>query len=236
VRLDKLSQAACILWAWKPARATSHSLLPQNFTWHSLWRWLIHLGGPGLILLGIADNSLVPLPGSMDVLTILLSARQHSWWLYYAGMATAGAVLGGYLTYRLARRGGKEALEKRLSTQRAQWAMQKFERRGFWAVAVPAMLPPPVPIVPFLLVAGAMQYSRQKFLAALTLGRSVRFTVVAFVASHYGRHIFRFFAKYYQPALYLLIGIAIGGGIVGWAAYRRHGREQEDEKAGAGEG
>jgi membrane protein YqaA with SNARE-associated domain len=235
VRLDKHSWTACFLWAAKPARPSTHNLLPQNFAWRSVWRWLIHLGGPGLILLGIADNSLVPLPGSMDLLTILLSSRQHTWWLYYAGMATAGAVLGGYLTYRLARRGGKEALDKRLSKKRAQWAMQTFEHRGFWAVAVPAMLPPPVPIVPFLLVAGAVQYPRQKFLAALALGRAVRFTIIAFVASHYGRHIFRFFAKYYQPALYLLIGIAIGAGIVLLVVYLRHRQASEVRKGGADE-
>jgi len=35
-------------------------------------------------------------------------------------------------------------------------------------------LPPPMPFVPFLLAAGAMQYSVKKFLAAMTLGRIVR--------------------------------------------------------------
>jgi membrane protein YqaA with SNARE-associated domain len=61
-------------------------------------RWLIHLGGPGLILLGLADNSLIPLPGSTDIVTILLAAHRRDMWVYYALMATAGAVLGGYLT------------------------------------------------------------------------------------------------------------------------------------------
>ncbi|MBA3916749.1 MAG: hypothetical protein H0X25_23470 [Acidobacteriales bacterium] len=28
--------------------------------------WLAHLGGFGLILMGLADNSVVPMPGSMD--------------------------------------------------------------------------------------------------------------------------------------------------------------------------
>src|SRR5215472_8373878 len=153
-------------------------------------RWVARSGGPGLILLGLADNSVIPLPGSMDVLTIVLAANHREFWWYYSLMATVGAVIGGYLTYRLGRAGGKEALEQRLKKKRAEKAYRTFERWGFWAVAVPAVLPPPVPIVPFLLVAGALKYPRQKFLAALTLGRSVRFTVVAFVASHYGRHIF----------------------------------------------
>jgi membrane protein YqaA with SNARE-associated domain len=61
----------------------------------SALRWLIHLGGPSLILLGLVDNSVVPLPGSTDVVTILLAAHHPTVWLYYAIMATAGALLGG---------------------------------------------------------------------------------------------------------------------------------------------
>src|ERR1700687_6459952 len=84
----------------------------------SALRWLIHLGGPGLILLGLADNSLIPMPGSTDIVTILLAAHHRNVWVYYAMMATAGAVLGGFLTYRMARKGGKETLGQRLSKRR----------------------------------------------------------------------------------------------------------------------
>src|SRR5580704_18672503 len=85
----------------------------------SIWRRLHRMGGPGLILLGIADNSVVPLTGSMDVLTIWLAARHHQPWPYYAFMATVGAVLGGYITYALARKGGKETMDRKLSKKKA---------------------------------------------------------------------------------------------------------------------
>ncbi|MGH9828713.1 MAG: hypothetical protein ACREDR_36290, partial [Blastocatellia bacterium] len=68
-------------------------------TRRTLSAWFIHLGGPGLILLGLLDNSVIPMPGSMDALTIVLAAHQRQLWLYYALMATAGAVLGGYVTF-----------------------------------------------------------------------------------------------------------------------------------------
>jgi membrane protein YqaA with SNARE-associated domain len=180
----------------------------------SVWTRLRHLGGVGLILLGLADNSVVPLPGSMDVLTIYLAARHRDLWWYYAFMATVGAVIGGYITYGLARKGGKEAFERRLSKEKAEKVFARFERWGFGAVAVPALLPPPFPIVPFLLAAGALQYSRKKFVAALALGRAVRFTMVAGLGVVYGRHIVRFFSQYYKPALFLLIGLAVVGGII----------------------
>lgn len=190
----------------------------------SVWTWLRHLGGIGLVLLGLADSSVVPLPGSMDVLTIYLAARHRQLWWYYAVMATVGAVLGGYITYSLARKGGKEAFERKLSKKKAAKVFKRFERWGFGAVAVPALLPPPFPIVPFLLAAGAMQYSRKKFLAALALGRAVRFTIVAGLGAIYGRHIVRFFSQYYKPAMFVLIGLAVIGGVLALLQYYRYKR------------
>jgi membrane protein YqaA with SNARE-associated domain len=195
----------------------------------SVWTWLRHLGGVGLVLLGLADNSVVPLPGSMDVLTIYLAARHRQLWWYYAFMATVGAVIGGYITYGLARKGGKEAFERKLSSKRAARVFERFERWGFGAVAVPALLPPPFPIVPFLLAAGALQYSRKKFIAALALGRAVRFTIVAGLGAIYGRHIVRFFSQYYKPALFLLIGLAVVGGILALVQYYRYRNRTSDD-------
>jgi membrane protein YqaA with SNARE-associated domain len=188
----------------------------------SVWNWLRHLGGVGLVILGLADNSVVPLPGSMDVLTIRLAARHKELWWYYAFMATVGAVIGGYITYGLARKGGKEAFERKLSKSKADKVFKRFEKWGFFAVAVPAILPPPFPIVPFLLAAGAMQYSRQKFLAALALGRGIRFTIIAGLGVIYGRHIVRFFSRYYKPALIILIGLSVIAGVFSLVQYYRY--------------
>ena len=187
----------------------------------SVWGRLRRLGGLGLILLGIADSSVIPLTGSLDVLTIYLAARHREPWPYYALMATIGAVVGGYITYSLARKGGKQAMEHRLSKRKAAKVYKRFERWGFGAVAVPAILPPPFPLVPFLLAAGAMQYSRKKFLAALTLGRGIRFTILAGLGAVYGRHVMRFFSQYYKPALAVLITLAIAGGTLTLIGYYR---------------
>ena len=190
----------------------------------SFWRRLHRWGGWGLVVLGIADNSVVPLTGSMDVLTIWLAARHHEPWAYYALMATIGAVIGGYITYSLARKGGKSALERKLSKRKAVQVSQKFERWGFSAIAIPALLPPPFPFVPFLLAAGAMQYSRRKFLGALALGRGLRYGIVAGLGALYGTQIVRFFSRYYQAAFAILIGLAVAGGILTLVQYLRSQR------------
>jgi membrane protein YqaA with SNARE-associated domain len=188
----------------------------------TIWQRLRRLGGVGLLLLGIADNSVIPLTGSMDVLTIWLAARHREPWPYYAFMATLGAVIGGYITYSLARKGGKEAMERKLSKRRAKKVCATFERWGFSAVAIPALLPPPFPFVPFLLAAGAMQYSRKKFLAALSLGRGIRYSIAAALGFVYGNHILRFFSRYYKPAVGTLVALSCIGAVLTLMQYLRY--------------
>jgi membrane protein YqaA with SNARE-associated domain len=189
--------------------ATLVSASPRN-----VMAWVLHLGGIGLIPLGLLDNSLVPIPGSMDVATILLAARDKQLWFYYAAMATIGSVIGGYLTYRIARKGGKEALGKRFSKRKVQKVLKTFERWGFAAIVVPAMLPPPFPIVPFLIAAGAMQYSRAKFLAALSAGRIIRYTIFAFLGATYGSQIISLFTHHGYAVLFTTLAAAVATVII----------------------
>jgi membrane protein YqaA with SNARE-associated domain len=187
----------------------------------STLRWLIHLGGPSLILLGLFDNSAIPLPGSMDVVTILLAAHRREPWIYYAVMATIGALIGGYLTYDMARNAGKDALEKRFSRKNVDWVCRTFEKWGFAAVAIPALLPPPFPIVPMLVTAGALQYPARKFVAALAVGRSIRYIVLAYLGAHFGRSIVDFLNRYYEPSLIVLIGFFTLAALYGLFKYLR---------------
>ena len=106
---------------------------------HSVRRWIFHLGGLGFIPLGLLDNSVIPLPGSMDVLTIVLAARKQELCLYYALTATIGSVIGGYVTYRLARKGGKETLERKFPAQTLEKGYRIF---GRWGLGPSPSLPP----------------------------------------------------------------------------------------------
>src|SRR5580658_4894303 len=176
---------------------------------HSVRRWLIHLGALGFIPLGLLDSSIVPLPGSMDVLTIILAARDPELWFYYAVVATIGSVLGGFVTYRLARKGGEKSLEKRLSVKAMKRVVNLFERWGFAAIAIPALLPPPMPLVPFLLAAGAMQYSVKKFLLAMALGRIARYTILAYLAARYGRKMLPFLLQHGHPVVAAIVAVVV---------------------------
>ncbi len=181
----------------------------------STWKWIHRLGGPGLIVLGLADNTpfVSAPPGSVDAFVILLSAHQPSWWGYYAFLATVGEVLGGFVTYRLAERGGQAILERKMGKPRAEKIYRRFEKRGFATVFTGSLLPPPFPFTPVLMAAGVMQYPRKKFLSALATGRAARFFVVALLARIYGQQMIGFFSRHDRPLLYLLISLAVTAGI-----------------------
>jgi membrane protein YqaA with SNARE-associated domain len=176
---------------------------------HAVRHWFITLGGPGLILLGLLDSSIIPIPGSMDAMTIVLAAHQRTWWPYYAVMATIGSVVGAYVTYRLARKQGDKALHARLSGRNAERVTETFEKWGFGAIALPALLPPPMPMVPFVIAAGALQYSTKKFLLAMTLGRIVRYCILAYLGAVYGRKIFAVVRAHGEVTLAVMIGLAV---------------------------
>jgi membrane protein YqaA with SNARE-associated domain len=181
---------------------------------HSVRHWIYQLGGLGLIPLGLLDSSVVPLPGSMDVLTIVLAARDKPWWLYYAIMATIGSVIGAFVTFRLARKGGKETMERRFSAERTAKIIKLFSKWGFWSIAIAALLPPPVPMVPFVVAAGATQYSTKKFLVALTLGRAVRYTALALLGVRYGRGIIGFVTHPGHPYIFAGVATVVIAGVI----------------------
>lgn len=199
-----------------------------------LWTWLHRLGGPGLILLGLADNSAIPLPGSMDVLVILLSAHHRSWWPYYAFMAVVGAVIGGFVTYRLAERGGEGMLEKKVGKRKAERVYRRFKEQGFTTIVVGAILPPPFPVTPFLIAAGAMHYPKKNFIAALATGRAIRYFGLAYLGHIYGKAILRWGSQYYKPILYALIGLAVVGGIAAlvYFVWYRPKKQREQRRRG----
>lgn len=202
----------------------------------SVWKWIHRLGGPGLILLGIADNTpFVSAPaGSVDIFVILLSAHRHEWWAYYAFMATVGEVFGGYLTYRLAERGGQKTLEKKIGKQRADKIYKYFEKGGFLTVFVGSILPPPFPFTSVLMAAGIMQYPRKKFLSALTAGRTARFFLVAYLGRSYGRQMIEFFSRHYRGTMDALIVLAVLAGIGAFLYFKwyRPKAQREDRERG----
>ena len=69
--------------------------------------------------------------------------------------------------------------------------LKLFKSWGSGTLAASTAIPIPTPTSMFFAAAGASDYPLGKFLVIVTLGRAVRYSAIAFVADHYGRHFLR---------------------------------------------
>lgn len=134
----------------------------------------VYLAAPMMILVGAADSSLLSLPEVNDIITITRIAHNpHEVW-FFPLFPAIGSVLGCLLLYTLAR-GGRDQITKRFHPEAIQRVELIYRRWGFLALAIPALLPPPLPFKIFVATAGALGYPRARFAAVVMIARTVRY-------------------------------------------------------------
>jgi membrane protein YqaA with SNARE-associated domain len=153
---------------------------------------LLSFGIAGVFLVSIVDSSFVPLPipGITDILLVVLAA-QHANLFLLVGAATIGSFLGGFFSYKVGQSGGMAFLEKHVPARIFKPVCNWMENHAILSVALPAILPPPMPLSPFVLAAGALKMSRNKFLTTFTASRFLRHAFAAWLGIHYGRGVLR---------------------------------------------
>ncbi|MBS1798252.1 MAG: VTT domain-containing protein [Acidobacteria bacterium] len=191
-----------------------------------LLHFLFGFGLFGLFFVAIADASFVPLPipGITDIMLILMAARHQNAFLLIL-IATAGSAIGGYLSYRVALSGGMAFIEKRVPPRIFKLVCEWMEGHAVLSVALPALLPPPMPLTPFVLAAGALKMPQRKFLTAFIISRAARHAIAAGLGLYYGRHILRLWhhisAKYATPILIVVwASIILGCAFAFWKIYK----------------
>lgn len=187
---------------------------------------LFHFGLPSLFLVSIVDSSFVPLPipGVTDIMVLILAAK-HTNWLLLVLLTTAGSFLGGYFSYQVGHSGGMAFLEKHIPARIFKRVCDWMENHAFLAVALPAVLPPPMPLSPFVLAAGALQMRRRKFLTIFTISRGLRHATAAWLGIYYGPqvlHAWSHFSEKWATTILILLWsiILISCGISFYKLYK----------------
>ena len=180
---------------------------------------LRHLGAAGLFALAILDSSPLPTFGGPDILTAILAATHRPLWYEYAATATAGSVIGAYLTFRVARQAGSAYLDKKFKKNIVGKFLKLFKRWGTGTLVASAAIPLPTPTSMFFAAAGASDYPKGKFVTVVALSRAARYFGIAYIAGHYGRHFLRVLRHPLQywgwMLLFLALTVAVvAGGIV----------------------
>ena len=171
-----------------------------------LLQFALSFGLVGVFLVSIVDSSFVPLPvpGITDILVILYAAQHANPWLLVLG-STAGSALGGYLSYQVGQSGGMDFIQKRTPPRIFKRVTGWMESHAILAVALPAILPPPMPLSPFVLAAGALKMKLRTFMITFTASRLVRHLIALWLGLHYGKVVLvlwnRFLARWGTPVL-----------------------------------
>jgi membrane protein YqaA with SNARE-associated domain len=164
---------------------------PKRRSGQSFASMFRHLGALGLFFLAILDSSPLPTFAGPDILTAILSASHRGLWYEYAAVATAGSVIGAYLTFRLARKAGKAYLDQKFKKGRVSGILEVFKRWGGGALFALCAVPFPFPTSMLFAAAGVSNFRVSKFVGIVTAGRGLRYAAVALVADYYGRHFIR---------------------------------------------
>lgn len=156
-----------------------------------LARFVAVMGGGGLFLVAFLDSSVLSFPFVADALVIDLSSQRPARMPYYAAMAALGSLAGCVWLYLLAKKGG-EAFFHRRAGRSARKARQWVDRHAFLSVFIPSLLPPPFPFKIFVLAEGVFQVPLRTFVAALLLGRGIRYFAEGLFALKYGHQSVNF--------------------------------------------
>jgi membrane protein YqaA with SNARE-associated domain len=180
---------------------------------HWLERYVIGLpiyyAAPAMIAIGALDSSLLSLPEINDYLVIGRCIKQPSAVFYFPLFAAIGSVIGCLLLYTIMRRGGQAVLRRRFKRENIERVERAYARYGFLAIAIPAVLPPPMPFKIFVATAGTLEYPRWKFLMTVMIARSARYYVEGVLAVFYGRRVLLFLKDEGLVVISIVTGVVV---------------------------
>jgi len=180
----------------------------------------LFLSPVGLVGLAALDSSMLFfLPIAVDAAVVILSARHHDTFWAFSLLATVGSLIGASVTFWIGCKIGEHSLENWISKQRLERIRCKIKDKGAVALAVPALMPPPFPLTPFILACGAFSVSKPRFFVTFGLMRIMRFGAVSILGWIYGRRILAALeSNTFKGIMALFIALALVG--TGYTTYR----------------
>jgi len=183
----------------------------------------------GTYLIAVLDGSMMFfLPFGVDAVVIFLAARDRELAWLYPLLATAGSVTGAAATYWIGQKVGEIGLARYMPTRRVERLQRRVRNSGAIALAIPALLPPPFPLTPFVLTCGALRVNPWRFFPAFAAMRLVRFGTEAALALVFGRRILQILrSDSFQLVIAGFVVLAVVGTIVSAVLLWRSTRHQE---------
>jgi membrane protein YqaA with SNARE-associated domain len=170
-----------------------------------LSHWLLSFGPFGLFAIAFLDSVLVPIPGGVDAMLMVLATARPSWMFIYVVAATLGSTIGCVGLYKISQKAGQRALD-RFSESKQKRVKDLIDRYDVLSVLVASVLPPPFPFKLFVVSAGVFRLNLIRFTIAIAAGRTFRYLLEGYLAARYGDHAKEILAHYYPS---IGIGLAV---------------------------
>ncbi len=167
------------------------------------------LGIWGVGGLALVDSALIPIPVSMDGIIIGYVANNHQRFLLYCLIAAAASAIGSLVPFYIGRAGGELFLLKRINRERYERMRDRFERQEFFAILIPAMLPPPTPLKLFEFAAGVFEMKAVPFVLAIFFGKLTQFLVCSLLTIYFGTALIHSLRRVMHRHLGAVIGIGL---------------------------
>ena len=188
---------------------------------HAYSEWikaiLAPLGPWGVFAFAVVDASFLGMP--LDAIFVAYVYHDRPHFLFYVLLAAAGSSLGSIVLYVVGYTGGEMLLRKRLSPARFEKIHASFDKHEFWALMLPAMLPPPTPFKVFVLAAAAFEMRFTHFLLAIFAGRFTRFLIEALLTLEFGPGIVALAGGLVTHHFFWILAI-VGEIVAAWIVWR----------------
>ena len=149
---------------------------------------LLPLGLFGPAVLSLLDSAAFGIPMDPVMIGYAWKDKDHLLTVaFYCVTAAITSAVGSLLPYWIGRRGGEPFLLKRISHKRLEELRDRFEKQEFLFIFIPSMLPPPTPFKMLCFCCGVFEMKTAQFLAAIVLGRCVRFGLISYIAIRFGQ-------------------------------------------------
>ena len=169
--------------------------------------FLASFGPFGLLTIAFLDSLMIPMPGGVDGVLMLLAASKPSWMLIYVAAAMIGSTAGSVGLYRISRRAGYRAL-RRFSESKQKRVKDLIDRYDVLSVLVASVMPPPFPLKVFIVSAGVFRLNLLRFTIAIAAGRTFRYLLEGYLAARYGEQAKELLARYY-PSIGITLAVLI---------------------------
>jgi membrane protein YqaA with SNARE-associated domain len=171
-------------------------------------------GGLALGVIAFAESSFFPVPPDVLLIALAMGKPRRAWW--FAGICSAGSVVGGGFGYliglKLYEAVGARVIEFYGLADKYDQVAALYGDYSGWAVAIAGFTPLPYKV--FTIAAGAFQVPFGIFLLASLLSRSARFFLVAGLIWRFGPSIKPLIDRYFNVLAILFVVFLVGGFLV----------------------